>query len=169
MDTIGSPPPPKSRLYTRHGDDGWTRDAQGKSCNKGTPLFDAIGTIDELNSSIGCIGDPLIDALKIQEALFEIGAELAGGREFADNGRLIALEKAIDRLDQEARRLTHFVLPQGYSHLARAVCRRAERCLAAIVTSATVRAYINRLSDFLFALARAIHFHAGRTEKLWIS
>jgi cob(I)alamin adenosyltransferase len=175
MDTLTPEgPPPKSSLYSRKGDTGYTRNCRGLQYHKNNPLMSAIGTVDELNSAIGCIVDNtgLIDTLRIQEALFEIGADLAGGSLYEDKGRMLSLEKAIDQLDWSVGRLKNFVLPQGNAHLARAVCRRAEREAVEVYScpsTSSSLAYLNRLSDFLFALARALNHQAGRTEKLWIS
>jgi cob(I)alamin adenosyltransferase len=183
------------RIYTRTGDAGDTGLFGGRRVPKDAPRVEAYGTVDELNASIGvaraCPGDETTGDLLavIQNDLFVLGADLAtpleagervGAREVprvrADH--VARLEQEIDRLEEELPPLDRFILPGGSErgallHLARTVCRRAERHVVALaraepVSPETVR-YLNRLSDLLFVLARRVNQQAGIPELPWES
>jgi len=177
-------------IYTRTGDRGETDLPDGSRAAKDAPRLDACGAVDELGALLGLArAEPLppdIDGLlsDVQNALFTAGAELAAG----DSARLhlppigpphvAALEAAIDRYDKANASLFEFILPGGTRaaatlHVARAVCRRAERRTVALLhagqlpTATHLVAYLNRLSDLLFVLARAVNAQAGRSESAW--
>jgi cob(I)alamin adenosyltransferase len=179
------------KLYTRTGDDGTSALFGGKRVPKTHRRLAAYGTLDELNSVVGllrlhvsaCAGEGTLQ--RIQEDLFVLGASLATPAE--DQGRLEArmgrpawdlagMEADIDRLTALAPALTTFVLPGGaaasaHAHLARTVCRRAEREVVALAEEEAVDpavvAYLNRLSDWFFALARAENAAAGVADVAW--
>ncbi|HKJ72416.1 MAG TPA: cob(I)yrinic acid a,c-diamide adenosyltransferase [Gammaproteobacteria bacterium] len=172
-----------SRIYTRTGDAGDTDLGDGSRVPKDHPRVAAYGEVDELNSQIGLIaaeGVPEEVAgllADLQHDLFDLGAELVvPGHEALREERLAALEAAIDRFNEELGPLKEFILPGGsragaQAHLARAVCRRAERAVYALsrtdgVSAVTLR-YLNRLSDLLFVLARVINRRGGSGEVLW--
>lgn len=177
----------KSKLYTATGDEGQTSLAGGTRVAKDDIRIEAYGSVDELNAFIGLLdnlhnipGD-LKDFLRVvQNKLFNIGAYLATpdaatarGLDAADVERL---ERAIDLLDAELPPLSNFVLPGGsrissMSHVCRAVARRAERRVVALAASAqidsNVLVYLNRLSDYFFALARFNNIHNQIEENFW--
>jgi len=176
----------KSSIYTRTGDKGTTGLANGERIGKGSPRVAALGAVDELNAAIGLTvahaPDDLNDAIReclhsIQDRLFIVGAMLAqaGGMQLPDDA-ITGLEADIDRFDAELAPLTHFILPGGSPagaqlHLARTICRRAERDLLTLGASDRVESalsiYLNRLSDLLFVLARLVNQHAGIEEQAW--
>ncbi|MFC4256983.1 cob(I)yrinic acid a,c-diamide adenosyltransferase [Altererythrobacter xixiisoli] len=167
-------------IYTRTGDSGTTGLVDGSRLAKDAPRIEAVGTVDELNS---CLGLAILaiktlwaaDLTRIQNDLFDLGADLATpGEDFeptAQSLRIVAsqtewLEQRIDEVNATLDPLRSFVLPGGNEtaarlHLARAIARRAERRIATMAQTDPVnpaaRAYINRLSDFLFVLARAVN------------
>jgi cob(I)alamin adenosyltransferase len=177
------------KLYTRTGDGGETSLFDGTRARKDDPRIDAYGEIDELNAWLGLVralsNEPALDAeiLAIQRDLFAVGAQLADPADklaarvtkavVADE-QVARLEQLIDRLDAEVPPLRKFILAGGTPaaaalHVARTVCRRAERrivSLAPPVDAVLVR-YVNRLSDLLFALARAVNHRAGVAETEW--
>lgn len=173
-----------SRIYTRTGDDGTTGLADGERVPKSDARVEAFGTVDEANSAIGLVlsegtsDDRLAAALtRIQHELFDAGAELSlPGYTGIEAPHIEQLEADIDALNADLPKLREFILPGGSRaasacHLARAVCRRAERetwRLAAEqpVNEALLR-YLNRLSDFLFVAARALAREHGGTEVFW--
>jgi cob(I)alamin adenosyltransferase len=177
------------KLYTKTGDDGTTGLFGGARVPKASARVEAYGTVDETNAAIGLARStglsPEVDAVlaRVQEDLFTLGAELAcvPGREAKLNMVLLAggdverLEAAIDRADAAAPPLKTFVLPGGAPqaatlHLARTVCRRAERAVLAIDDAPPRReplVYLNRLSDLLFALARSANVTAGVPDVPW--
>jgi len=172
-----------SSIYTRTGDEGGTRLGDGSGRRKDSLRIEAIGAVDELNAQLGVIAahpDAAAEATlleRIQNTLFEVGAELAApGKPRITHQDVSALEAGIDRIDGELPPLTHFILPGGtlagaQCHLARTICRRAERALfrlaeAEAVNSETLK-YANRLSDLLFVLARQIIRQGGGKEVLW--
>jgi cob(I)alamin adenosyltransferase len=173
-----------SRIYTRTGDDGSTGLADGRRVPKDHPRIEAIGAVDELNSALGVLlaGDlpaDIHDLLTgIQHDLFDLGGELSapgGAAAFAES-RVAELERALDRLNANLGPLKEFILPGGSraaaaAHLARTACRRAERRLITLrraePLAPTSVAYLNRLSDLLFVVARAANRHAGRADVLW--
>ena len=175
------------RIYTRAGDAGQTSVGDGTRVSKADRRIDAYGTIDELNSVLGLalahgVPDELRPPLeRIQNELFDLGADLAVPVEDRRRERLRvtreqveALEELCDRLNESLPPLRSFVLPGGseaaaFLHVARTVCRRAERVVVALAETAAVNpeaiAYLNRLSDVLFIVARAAN--AGTREPLW--
>jgi cob(I)alamin adenosyltransferase len=175
----------KSPLYTRSGDDGTTSLFGGQRVEKDHPRVEAFGALDELNSALGMAMSfmrqrRVARLLKeVQADLFELGAELASpgtSRRLLPQGRVEALERAIDEYDAKTPPLKKFVLPGGAPaaaalHLARTICRRAERKVVALSHREEVRPtviiYLNRLSDLLFALARYINKAEGRKEIFW--
>jgi cob(I)alamin adenosyltransferase len=171
-----------TRIYTRGGDRGETSLGDGSRVSKLDPLVEAYGAVDELNSVVGwaavVAGDPLI--ARIQNELFDVGADLSVPYAEGD-GKLRVEQAAIDRLEADCDEanadlpeLKSFVLPGGTEvaarlHVARAVCRRAERVVLATAgerpVNPLVAVYLNRLSDLLFILARAAN--AVGAEPLW--
>lgn len=185
--------PPKSKLYTRIGDAGETALIGGRRVPKDHLRVEAYGSIDELNSALGLAVSfirqrRIVDALQtIQNELFNIGAELASdqskrrGRKTADAFQLSAertewLEQLIDEYDARVPALRTFILPSGPAsatslHLARTICRRAERAVVSLANAESVNpavlAYLNRLCDLLFVLARYLNKAARRRELTW--
>lgn len=173
-----------SRIYTRTGDDGTTGLADGTRLPKDALRVDCIGTVDELNSVLGVVLSVEVpDAVRavlepVQHVLFDIGGELAlPARPTLDADAVSELEQQLDKLNAELPPLKEFILPGGntaaaYCHLARAVCRRAERLLVRLsredgnVNAHTLH-YLNRLSDVLFVAARIMIRHAGDKEVYW--
>ncbi len=174
------------RLYTKRGDNGLT-DLIGGRVKKSHPRVIAYGTIDELNSVLGIVRAVLDDkqlaneVKKIQRDLFVLGSELATAKGVRpplklSTAKLKALERQIDKFQTEAPTPKLFVLPSGslaasLVHFARTVCRRAERCVVALSEQEPVRPlvirYLNRLSDWLFALALVINKRTGIPETTW--
>jgi len=181
------------KIYTRKGDSGDTSLFGGARVHKDNVRVAAYGTVDELNSALGYAVTTLPDVmeswrdplLRIQSDCFTLGAILAtpanGGAKPAHipdlpEGRVSQLEKWIDQLDDELEPLKAFVLPGGSQcaaalHLARGVCRRAERRVVTLAqgeaVDAVVLKYLNRLSDFLFTLARAANARQGVPDVEW--
>lgn len=177
------------KIYTRRGDQGETDLFGGPRVAKDDARVEAYGTVDELNAALGVAraalgGDAALPAqvARIQDELFHLGAELAT----PDSGRLKsarigaaevdALESEIDQMEAENAPLHQFILPAGPPgaaalHLARTVCRRAERLLVGLARSQPLRPelvrYLNRLSDWLFVAARAANRRAGVPDVLW--
>ncbi len=169
------------KIYTRTGDHGDTSLFGGSRVPKNDPRIEAYGTVDELNSFVGLArAHPLPQSVddvlqQVQADLFEIGARLASPNtdRFAgvDAARIAELEQAIDAMERELAPLTSFILPGGAPaaaqlHVARTVCRRAERCVVALHDDATI-AYLNRLSDYLFVAARFANLKAAREDVPW--
>lgn len=173
-----------TRIYTRTGDDGSTGLGSGERVAKDGARVEAYGAVDELNSTIGVIiaapGVPTDVAgclAAIQHRLFDLGGELSvPGRDVIDDAMVLDLEATLDRFNAGLPPLKDFVLPGGNQaaaccHVARAVCRRAERRAWALarnerVNPASLR-YLNRLSDLLFVLARVLARTGGGNEVLW--
>jgi cob(I)alamin adenosyltransferase len=178
------------KIYTKTGDDGETGLFGGPRVRKDSARIEAFGAVDELNAVLGLAraGDlpAEIDVViaKIQHDLFALGAELATPNPAKHGTALIgapaiaALESAIDQFEAKLPALRQFILPGGVPaaaqlHLARTVCRRAERRLATLIAVATepvspdALIYLNRLSDLLFVLARAANAIAGRPDVPW--
>lgn len=173
-----------SKIYTRTGDDGTTGLASGERIGKTDARVAAFGDVDELNSALGLllaeadVPPPIVASLaRIQHELFEIGAELSlpGYRKIGAE-HVTELEHDLDRLNEGLPPLAEFVLPGGthaaaVCHLARTICRRAERSAwaAAQVTALNpeLMRYVNRLSDLLFVMARTLARQNGREETLW--
>lgn len=152
------------KLYTKRGDAGIT-DIKGERVYKSSKVIHLLGEIDMLNSFLGCVDlvrAPREDLNMVQHLLFELGAQFSGyAKESVDLVHYTKeLEKRIDRYCKETPHLTNFILPSGPVHLARAQCRRVESVLVEYtqmkqdVDFSLVLQFINRLSDFLFALAR---------------
>ena len=178
-----------NKIYTRTGDDGTSGLVDGSRCNKAAPRFQAIGSVDELNSALGLAavalaGSEHADALaRVQNDLFDLGADLATpGDAFAPTEMALRvvpsqterLEREIDALNEGLEPLKSFILPGGSEaaarlHVARSLARRAERDAVALAKDEPVNpaalAYLNRVSDFLFVLARAAN--AGQ-DPLWV-
>jgi cob(I)alamin adenosyltransferase len=183
-----------NRIYTRTGDDGSTALGSGERRPKYDLRVAAYGTVDELNAVIGlarlqAAGDRELDPMlaRIQNDLFDVGADLClpdkgkgpgGARLDVTDTQVEWLERQIDRLNGELEPLRSFVLPGGspaaaYLHLARTVCRRAERLMVELkdkpgenVTAAAIK-YVNRLSDFFFVAARFTN-DKGAADVLWV-
>ena len=180
------------KIYTKTGDDGTTALIGGTRIAKNNIRIEAYGTVDELNSWVGIVADLLDEKSheknilkEIQNRLFTAGSSLAcdPNKEtkmlipdlHADD--ILLLEKEIDRMDESLPTLKNFVLPGGNiiasnAHVARCVCRRAERICVAIVqegdvVEAIVIQYLNRLSDYLFALSRYILHEQKGEETIW--
>jgi cob(I)alamin adenosyltransferase len=173
-----------SRIYTRTGDDGTTGLANGERVVKYHVRVQAIGDVDELNSAVGLIlaGEDVPDDVRAvldasQHELFEIGAELSlPGYRAIGAPQVERLETDLDRLNEELPPLENFILPGGgpsaaAAHLARAVCRRAERTAWRLAKEAEVNPellrYLNRFSDLLFVMARVLARRGGSGEVLW--
>ena len=178
------------RIYTRTGDRGETSLFDNTRVSKADARVDAYGEVDELNACLGAAraagvgGDLAAPLAGIQQDLFALGARLADpSARIADRVTKAAitataverLEQLIDRLDAEAPPLRRFILPGGAPggallHLARTVCRRAERRVIALGPDAVdpiLIVYLNRLSDLLFVMARAVNHRAGMPEVEW--
>jgi cob(I)alamin adenosyltransferase len=180
----GTDPPARERslkIYTRTGDKGETSLYGGARVAKNDLRIDAYGTVDELNSFIGLAratspSSPLdADLDAIQGDLFHLGARLAapGVDLFAGivPARIEFLEHAIDTMEKELRPLKNFILPGGsvaaaHLHVARTICRRAERLLVAISEDVT---YLNRLADYLFVAARFANAQQGVPDVPWVT
>ena len=173
-----------SRIYTRTGDDGTTGLANGERVDKADSRVGAFGDVDETNSAIGLLlAEPGLQReigtslTRIQHELFEIGAELSlpGYRQITAE-HVAALERDLDSLNDELPPLEEFVLPGGtraaaVCHLARTICRRAERSAWAAskltALNPELLRYLNRLSDLLFVMARWLARQNGGQETLW--
>jgi cob(I)alamin adenosyltransferase len=198
--------PKLTRIYTRTGDDGTTGLVGGQRVKKTAPRIEAYGTVDELSSAIGLARTALADVIRTrpvqdlarahaiaeeldgwlawtQDALFNLGSDLATlpadrweGMPLIIASDALALERAIDRAQQDLEPLATFILPGGSQagallHLARTICRRAERLLVALhedegVSADAVR-YVNRLSDALFVWSRWINHALDQPEHRW--
>jgi cob(I)alamin adenosyltransferase len=182
-----------NKIYTRTGDNGTTGLVDGSRCPKHSARITAIGVVDEANSAIGlavcALGDAHLKALltRVQNDLFDLGADLATPAENGDFSpsdmvlRIVPrqvewIEAQIDALNQRLEPLTSFVLPGGSEaaarvHVARATTRAAERAMVALAAEAPVNpaalAYVNRLSDLLFVLARVLN-EDGRADVKWV-
>lgn len=180
-----------NKIYTRTGDAGTTGLVDGSRLPKHAARMEAIGAVDEANSAIGLAVCALSDSphaetlTRIQNDLFDLGADLATpGDDFTPSEMMLRivpaqatwLETAIDALNEDLAPLTSFILPGGSEaaarvHVARAATRRAERAMTALAAEAPTNpaalAYVNRLSDFLFVLTRAINA-AGSGDVLWV-
>jgi cob(I)alamin adenosyltransferase len=173
-----------SKIYTRTGDDGTTSLADGTRVRKSDARVEAYGSVDETNSAIGAIlAEPIDDAtireslVRIQHELFDLGADLSlPGYRGIRNAHVTHLEEDLDALNTELPPLKEFVLPAGdratsACHLARSICRRAERDACRLAEQAEVSEaalrYLNRLSDYLFVAARRLARASGGQEVLW--
>ncbi|WP_121810713.1 cob(I)yrinic acid a,c-diamide adenosyltransferase [Mucilaginibacter kameinonensis] len=178
------------KIYTKTGDKGFTSLIGGTRVPKHHIRIESYGTVDELNSYIGLIRDQDIDAhdkevlKQIQDRLFTIGSSLAADPERSKMvipdlylSDVEALETEIDNMNEKLPPLKHFILPGGsnvisFCHIARCVCRRAERITVQLAEESTVdekvNIYLNRLSDYLFILARKIANVDKIAENQWI-
>jgi len=177
------------KIYTKTGDQGETGLFGGPRVSKDHARIEAFGTVDELNSQLGLIrtlpGAEAFDALlrRIQCELFDLGAELATPDSRAERiqpGHVTAIEKLIDEHEARLEPLACFILPTGTPlaaalHVARTVCRRAERRVVTLATQldtmipANAIEYLNRLGDLLFVLARAANREAGVADDPWVA
>ena len=172
-----------SRIVTRTGDAGTTGLGDGNRVAKDAPRIEAIGAVDELNSTLGVLlaealpDDARACLVDVQHDLFDLGGELSiPGYTAVTDAHVERLETAVDAFNADLAPLQDFILPGGtraaaLAHVGRTVCRRAERALVTLAGSETVgdpaRKYVNRLSDLLFVLARALNRSAGQPDVLW--
>lgn len=173
-----------SKLYTRTGDDGSTGLADGSRVEKSAPRIEAMGDADELNCHVGMLFEllPAEDSIRpllerIQHHLFDLGGEFAiPGSEIISPEHVAWVEQELDRLNEPLPPLKNFILPAGsvaaaQAHMARGVCRRAERTMVEMGRQESInplgRQYLNRLSDFLFVVARTLARREGAKEVLW--
>ena len=182
-----------TKVYTKTGDKGETHLAAGKTIPKTSPRIDAIGSIDELNAFLGFAAQPMNNnsklhgarkkIIRIQNTLFDLGASLAVLKEDRREntpeitaGDIKTLENEIDSMNSQLQPLQSFILPGGGEiasrlHLARTICRRAERALVKLnqqeKLDENVIPFINRLSDWLFVISRLIPQQLGENELLW--
>ena len=186
-----------NRIYTKTGDKGTTSLFGGTRVSKDHLRIESYGTVDELNSYVGLIKDQAIDEstknvlIKIQHDLFTLGSMLATpiNKETLKNGKerlnipkitatsVTYLESKIDEMNSKLPQMTHFILPGGHTtvsfcHIARCVCRRAERLSVSLHEQETINldilTYLNRLSDYLFVLARKLSQDLRVQEVKWI-
>lgn len=183
------------KIYTKTGDTGETSLFSGQRIPKDDPFIEALGTVDECNSAIGValsfMHEPVLkkaceQLITIQHTLFDLGAALATPQTKAsvskvektrfDHDGIELLEKWIDEMEKSLPTLHTFILPGGHSagsflHLARSICRRAERCVIPISknsdVSKNVTIYLNRLSDYLFVVSRYVNHLCKQPETLW--
>lgn len=184
------------KIYTKTGDKGETSLFSGQRVSKNDPFIEALGTVDECNSAIGAAiafipkegryNEILEQLIVIQHALFDLGAALATPRTKANNAKIDKtrfdqeeielIEKWIDEMEKELPELKTFILPGGHKagallHLARSVCRRAERQVVPLASHADVSEkvirYLNRLSDYLFMCSRRVNQLADTPETKW--
>ncbi|MDR2925703.1 MAG: cob(I)yrinic acid a,c-diamide adenosyltransferase [Azoarcus sp.] len=172
-----------TKIYTRTGDAGQTGLGDGRRVAKSDPRIRAIGEIDETNAALGVLlAEELPDDMRalltdVQHDMFDLGGEICiPGMCRMTAQHVERLEKAIDAYNADLPPLKNFILPGGsraaaLAHHARAICRRAERTLVALAQAETVndgaRQYLNRLSDLLFVLGRALNRVAGYEDVLW--
>jgi len=173
-----------SKIYTRTGDDGSTGLGDGSRVPKESARVEAYGTVDEANSFIGVvIAVPTVPAavkeclIEVQHDLFDLGGELCiPGHRMIAAAHVDRLEASLDAFNDNLPPLKEFILPGGGAaaaacHVARAVCRRAERCVWALARDEPVSPdalkYLNRLSDLLFVIARVLARQEQGTETLW--
>jgi cob(I)alamin adenosyltransferase len=179
----------KRKIYTKTGDLGETSLLGGTRVLKSHERVEAYGTLDELNSFLGLLRDQQISEyyqkvlLRIQENIFVAEARIAADPAIEHKSlpllkeeEILFLENEIDEMNKSLAELTHFILPGGYApsslcHVSRTVCRRAERAVIRLSTTAAAEEiiirYLNRLSDYLFVLARKTGKDAGADETLW--
>ena len=177
------------KVYTKKGDTGTTQLIGGTRVLKSSIRIEAYGTIDELNSYIGIIRDQEIDEkykkqlIEIQDRLFTIGSSLAADPEKSSmkisdllESDITFLENSMDEMDETLPEMKFFVLPGGHTtvsfcHVARCICRRAERVIVALheneYVNEQVFKYVNRLSDYLFVLSRKLTQDLNAVEQPW--
>lgn len=179
-----------TKVYTKTGDKGSTSLVGGIRIAKSDIRIEAYGTVDELNAQLGLLAAYMADGEdkamveRVQANLFNVGTHLATDQNrtplYASaklrDGEAELLEREIDRILEMLPESQGFVLPGGgvpasVAHVCRTVCRRAERCVVALSAVATVgpeiQQYLNRLSDYLFVLAKKLNFIEGKSEKVW--
>jgi cob(I)alamin adenosyltransferase len=172
-----------SNIYTRTGDDGTTGLGDGTRIAKDSARVEAYGTVDELNSVLGWLRthdlpESMQQALReIQHELFDLGGELCvPDRTVLAEAQVTRLENLLDHLNRDLSPLKEFILPGGspaaaVCHVARTVCRRAERGVISLARTDKVNPvsiqYLNRLSDLFFVMARALNALAGQADILW--
>ncbi|MBQ2211177.1 MAG: cob(I)yrinic acid a,c-diamide adenosyltransferase [Prevotella sp.] len=179
-----------TKVYTRGGDKGQTSLVGGQRVSKASRRLEAYGTVDELSSHLGLLaamlpeGDDQTMIIRIQNCLFNVCTNLATDQDqtplypsaHLPEGEIELVEKEVDAIMGLLPERQGFVLPGGtkeaaQAHVCRTVCRRAERCIVALSEEATVspevQQYVNRLSDYLFVLAKKLNFVAGKSEKIW--
>jgi cob(I)alamin adenosyltransferase len=172
-----------SKIYTRTGDSGSTGLGDGSRVAKDSKRIEAIGAVDELNSALGVLlAEPIAEDVRallqdIQHDLFDLGGELSiPGYTSLGPQHVVRLENQLDRYNADLPPLKEFILPGGsrsaaLCHMARAVCRRAERKVitlsSAEALSPSLQHYLNRLSDLLFVLCRVLNRAAGVTDVYW--
>jgi cob(I)alamin adenosyltransferase len=172
-----------SKIVTRTGDDGTTGLGDGSRVAKDSPRIDAIGAVDELNSSLGVLlaesvpEDVAALLTDIQHDLFDLGGELSvPGYSAVSEAHVARLEDAVSRYNADLAPLKEFILPGGIraaalAHISRTVCRRAERAVVTLASHEAVnepaRRYLNRLSDLMFVLARVLNRRMNRGDVLW--
>lgn len=179
------------KIYTKFGDSGETALYGGTRISKDASQIEALGTVDELNAYIGYACTIIEDTevsdilIRIQNHLFSLGADLATPTSHTQSSQIritsdftTEMENVIDMLSDELPPLTNFILPGGCQagsvlHVARAVCRRSERCVVRLTQETEVNPEIiiclNRLSDLLFVLARVVNHRSQMTEPIWKS
>lgn len=172
-----------TRIYTRTGDAGTTGLADGSRVSKDAPRIEAIGAVDELNSVLGVLlaetlpEDAWACLNDVQNDLFDLGGELSvPGHPIMSKAHVDRLERELDRFNAGLPHLKEFILPAGsrsaaLAHLARATCRRAERRVVTLARKQKIApmlpAYLNRLSDLLFVVARLLNAAANRPDVPW--
>ena len=172
-----------SKIYTRTGDNGTTGLGDGSRIDKDAPRIEAIGTVDELNAVIGLLLTEKLPQIiadfltQIQHTLFDLGGELAvPGTSVITAADVADIEEKLDELNEGLSPLKEFILPGGnpaaaICHVARTICRRAERCVFSLSKSDSVPEvslqFLNRLSDYLFVTARVINKSANVNDVLW--
>jgi len=173
-----------SKIYTRTGDDGTTGLGDGSRVSKDDVRVEAYGSVDECNSAVGVVlAVPGLPAeihellTTVQHELFDLGGELCiPGHRAITAAQVLRLEQALDGLNERLPPLKEFILPGGGTaaaacHVARTICRRAERRCWTLARTRTLAAeplqYLNRLSDLLFVIARVLARHESGSEVLW--
>jgi len=168
-----------SKIVTRTGDAGTTGLGDGSRVAKDSPRIAAIGEVDELNSTLGLLlAETLPEAVAVcltavQHDLFDLGGELSiPGHAAVTEAMVVRLEEAVEAFNADLGPLKEFILPGGaraaaLAHVARTVCRRAERALVRLAPGSPVSDEARRLSDLLFVLARTLNRAAGRPDVLW--
>ena len=172
-----------SKITTRTGDAGETGLGDGSRVSKDSPRVRALGDLDELNSALGLLlaeelPQPLRELLgEVQHDLFDLGGEISiPGHAIVGDAQVVRLEQSIEAWNADLPALKEFILPGGTraaatAHLARTVCRRAERSVVSLgekePVGAAARRYLNRLSDLLFVAGRLLNRHGGRGDVQW--
>ncbi len=178
------------KVYTKTGDSGETSLFGGTRVKKNHLRLESYGSLDELNSFIGLLADSITEAetisllRNVQARIFDLGADLANEKKekaskvpTIKERHIAELETAIDKMEEGLPAMKHFILPGGtvassYAHVARTVCRRCERLIVSLGEETDIspmaQKYINRLSDYLFVLARHILKTSGKPEISWV-